>query len=324
MPTFSDVTSTFIAGLDKLAAYLTSMVSHLQNGDKQFRQHKDNLLDVPLTFSGLGAQAFGQAVERNIARSSQFQFKMDALALAANHLKAQIVSSNNNYDTYMAIPPGFYEFDEALNHYGYTELSVLTKMRDYVLGGIDMAQLLDAGPNNCYDWLGVERDLIIADMQSQHDKHVQQAEDLYQQQLKNEGQTDDPYFKQYRSNNILQEETYLSEAKFIVSGKLYQIIYDAITGWFSEIKPALESYDEETGMATAIGTVTVGELIWELNNAPGHAPVIIYQLPNGGLMVLVGNNSVNAQQVNEVIQDYISTNNLHGQNGQPIQITLMG
>jgi hypothetical protein len=65
-------------------------------------------------------------------------------------------------------------------------------------------------------------------------------------------------------------------------------------------------------------------LIWELNNAPGHAPVIIYQLPNGGLMVLVGNNSVNAQQVNEVIQDYISTNNLHGQNGQPIQITLMG
>src|SRR5437660_3867143 len=193
MPTFSDVTHTFTTGLDKLSAYLSVTVSRLQGGDKQFRQHKDELVGVPFTFSGLGANAFDQAVERNIARSSQFQFKMDALILATNHLKARISSSNDTYDTDMAIPPGLFEFDMALNHYGYTELSVLTKMRDYVLGGLDMALLLDAGPGTCYSWLGVERDIIIADIQSQHDKHVQQAQDLYKLQLRNEGQSEDPY-----------------------------------------------------------------------------------------------------------------------------------
>lgn len=324
MPTFDDVTNTFLTGLDKLTSYLPAMASHLQDEDKKFRQHKDDLLDVPLTFSGLGASAFGQAVERNIARSSQFQFKMNSLVLASSHLKAQIVSSNNTYDTDMAIPPGFYEYDEALNHYGYTELSVLTKMRDYVLAGLDMALLIDAGPSQCYGWLDVERDMIIADMQSQHDKNTQQAHSLYQTQLKNEGQPDDPYLKQNMNDSISREDSYLSEAKFIVSGKLYQQIHDAITGWFSEVTPALESYNEETGMATAINAVTVGEMVWELNNAPGHAPLIIYQLPGGGLMVLVGNNSVNAQQVNQAIQNYISANGLQGTNGQPLQITLMG
>lgn len=324
MPTFSDVTNTFTTGLDKLAAYLSVMVSHLQGGDKQFRQHKDDLVYYSLTFSGLGATAFGQAVERNIARSSQFQYKMDALTLATNHLKAQITSSNDKYDTDMAIPPGLDSFDLALNHYGYTELSVLNKMRDFVLSGVDMALLIDAGPGTCYSWLGTERDAIIADMQSQHDRNVGQAQDLYREQLRREGQTDDPYLKSNMNNNILQEDNYLSEAKFAVSGKLYQQIHDAITGWFSEVTPALESYNEETGMATAINVVTVGELIWELNNAPGHAPLIIYQTPNGGLMVLVGNNSINAQQINQALKDYIASNGLQGSNGQPVQITLMG
>lgn len=324
MPTFSDVTHTFLSGLDKLSAYLSVTVSRLQGGDKQFRQHKDDLVGVPFTFSGLGANAFDQAVERNIARSSQFQFKMDALILATNHLKAQITSSNDKYDTDMAIPPGLFEFDMALNHYGYTELSVLTKMRDYVLGGLDMALLLDAGPGTCYSWLGVERDIIIADIQSQHDKHVQQAQDLYKLQLRNEGQPEDPYLKSNMNTTIQQEDTYLSEAKFVVSGRLYQQIHDAISGWFSEVTPALESYNEETGMATAINAVTVGQLIWELNNTPGHPPLIIYQTPNGGLMVLVGNNSINSQQINQAIKNYISANGLQGSNGQPVQITLMG
>lgn len=324
MPTFSDVTSTFLTGLDKLAAYLPAMSSHLKDKDKQFRQHKDDLVDVPLTFSGLGASAFGLAVERNIARSSQYQFKMDSLTLATTHLKAQIVSSNDRYDTDMAIPPGLGGYDDALDHFGYTELSVLTKMRDYVLVGLDMAGIIDAGTSNCYSWLDVERDMIIADMQSKHDKNVQQAQDLYQRQLQNEGETSDPYFKQNMNTTIMQENAYLSDAKFAVSGKLYQQIHDAITGWFSEVMPALKSYNEEIGMATAINVVTVGQMVWELNNAPGHAPVVIYQLPNGGLMVLVGNNSVSASQVNQVIQNYISSNNLSGPNGQPVQITLMG
>jgi hypothetical protein len=279
MPTFDDATSTFISGLDKLSGYLPAMASHLQDEDKTFQQHKDDLVDVPLTFSGLGADAFAQAVERNITRSSQFQFKMSALALATSHLKAQIVASNNTYDTDMAIPPGFYSFDEALNHYGYTELSVLNKMRDYVLGGVDMSILIDAGPSQCYGWLDVERDMIISDMQSQHDNNVQQARNLYQEQLRRNGETSDPYFQQNMNNTISQEDSYLADAKFFVSGKLYQQIHDAITGWYNDVTPALESYNEETGMATAINAVTVGEMVWELNNAPGHAPVIIYQLP---------------------------------------------
>src|ERR1700753_29688 len=155
MPTFDDVTSSFITGLDKITAYIPEMISSFQKGDTTFRQHKQVLSGEACTnisFSGLGAQPFGTAVERNITRSGQYMFKMDAFNQATGHLKAQLVSSNHKYDAEMTMPPGYGTIDDALNRFGYTELSVLKKMRDYVLAGVDMSMAIDTGPSGFIGW----------------------------------------------------------------------------------------------------------------------------------------------------------------------------
>jgi hypothetical protein len=324
MPTFDDVTSTFIAGLDKITAYIPAVVSGLQKGDRTFSQHKQGLIGAGgtnITFSGLGAQAFGQAVERNIVRSGQYVFKIDAFNLATSHLKALIVSTNHKCDSYMAIPPGFGSDDDALGYYGYTELDVLTRMRDYVLVGVDMSIAIEVGPNGFIGSLGVMRDIIIADMQAKHDKSVSGDQDNYNHMLKREDRTDDPIMKHEMQTLITTADTHLQMAKSAVNGKLYEHIHDAVTSWFNVITPALASYVEEIGIATEVNVMTVGGLIQDLKNAPGGAPVIIYQTPNGGLMVAVGNGNVTADGIRLAIQAYIDANGLGGEH---VQITLMG
>ena len=163
--------------------------------------------------------------------------------------------------------------------------------------------------------LGDMRDTVKSTIKSRSQQIQDNITQQYNAHLKQTGVTDPTVIRSSdKSNpNIVTAQ----EKEVAALGEVDQIYnnhHDAFSGWYNEMAGLISDYKQTMTWTTATGTVTVGDLLQDMKNAP--APITIYRTSDGSLVVLVNDmsNGKNAQQnavlVQQAIAQYDTLNNI--------------
>ena len=220
----NDVTRTFTDGLKQIVDYIPKLVNKLGDGDKTFREQKDELTRYKPSFEGMGARAFALAVETNIKTGAGYHPMVDALSQNSSHLLTQITRSNDEANLKMSdtLKAARVESGQGLEHYGYSVWSTLTEMRDAALQSSDMNMVMDKGPGYFIGKLDAKKQDILNDIAAQH--------------LRKMSQFQDPKGADADSEKLL----YTLAQRGVEEVQSY--LEDAITTWVKEITGLLDSY----------------------------------------------------------------------------------
>lgn len=325
MTTFFDLTRSFDEGLSKITSFVPNVVSNFQNGDNTFRGRKNDLYDAyEVNFQGLGALAFANAVENNIEVASRLEQKLSEFVTASDHTSKQMHTWNQQYnDDISNFVPDFGE-ENGLAYYGLDWQDVKNQMRDGTLSSyIDFGFVIELGKGYLLGNLDQAKQGIASVIQYNHSQNMDNYQNTYNLLLGRNPSAKYDY-QQNLQQQQMQENSYFYEANRELT-QIYNNQHDAFSGWFDAMQSLLGTYDNQIAWAGATGEVSVGDILQDLLHAPNGSPLVIYQTPDGNLVVAVNtmNDGKTTQQnallVQQAIAEYESANGLTN-----VKVTVVG
>lgn len=284
-----DMVSSLIWSLQQMAADTQTCFNTQYNSEQSFFKGCTPLINNPsVPFNGLGAKAFANIVSVNDQRSQMLMAKTHDFYNATNNLVGQVEDLTNSYDNlYMS---------------GY-----LVDMGNY-------KAIIDRNNNSTYN---------SGAFDSSHTDVLSQLRDAFvNENLYNLDQVLDPNKAQstisYALGGMQSELVNQLWSRYdlgLTHDALTEYVHTLITNasnqffnWAMELRSALIDFNNEANAAAQIDKPTEADLIYELN-LPRNAntPVLIWQLPGGGLLVAVKGGT--QQQVEQAIDQYMKDYN---------------
>ena len=298
-----DMTNTFTSKLEQISQTLPPIIKALQQGDQKLQQAQQNLTDYQLSFAGLGADAFVKSVMTNIGRASLLQTKLEDFGLAADNAKKTIDYNNDLYEPDLNMPLNSGQYDvwnTAFWTFGYD--SVLDAVKYMKAGGIQYATLgavIDLGDSVILDNHEASKGDFLVELKKRYDEYKTDGLDAYQM------------------DNIKDDYSTCQQAISFI----WKQQHGAFKNWVGAIQAAVSVFSTEVDAATQLDTLTMGDLMMQMYNPQAaNASVIIWQTPDGGLIVLVKDGKGSPTQVAQAINNYRRQYHL----GAGTQVTIVG
>lgn len=317
MTTFFDLTRSFDEGLSKITSFVPKVVGNFQNGDNTFRGRKNDLVDAyAVNFQGLGALSFANAVENNIEVASRLEQKLSEFVTATDHTSKQMHSWNQQYDGDISnFVPMFSLDTDGLSYYGLDWQDVTNQLRDDTLSEyIDFGFVIELGKGNLLNNLDQAKQGIESIIQYKYSQNMGNYRHTYDQLVGS--RPDNKYeYQQIHDQQVIQENNNLYDANRVLN-QIYKNQHEAFSGWFDAMTSLISTYDNEIAWAGATGEVSVGDILQDLLHAPNGSPLVIYQTPDGNLVVAVNtmNDGKTTQQnallIQQAIAEYDRANGL--------------
>jgi hypothetical protein len=285
-----DIVSNLVWSLQQMAADTQTCFNGQYNSEQNFFNKCTQLINNPdIPFNGLGARAFANIFSVNDQRSQMLMAKTHDFYNATNNLAGQIEDLTNSYDNlntpdYLA---NLYEDDYTTTDPYHWHMQILGQLRDAFVNAnlYNLDRLLD--PNTA-------QSTISSSIDGLHSELVNQI-------YSNGGLTGDGDYG-FCSAYV---QTMITNAN------------NQFFNWAMELRSLLTGFNTEADAASQIDKPTEADLIYELN-LPRYAntPVLIWQLPNGGLLIAVKGGT--QQQVEQSIDQYMKDYNIP--KGTPVTI----
>lgn len=315
MASLHDFLSYFVSGLDDLCKQASDLHTTADNSAKTFYSTGEQLNG---SIEGKGADAFFNVFALNNQRCQLLIDKANDYYNAADALRKGLDEVTDPYDDYHNSKNGLmWRLDAGGEQYtNMTAREIWERLRTAFATNANLDNLINqstaaaaiSGP------LNAERDQILREI----DSHFREPEDSLNKTLKEVPDKDDPTHQ--NADNLLRQ---LQDQKSAAHSRVQTIVNDLQTNleeWSLSLTALVQTFINEVNTAAKIDKYTISDLIYEAN-LPQNAntPVIIEQLPNGGLLVLVKGG--NKEQVEGDIQQFLHD---HGYSGQNPSITLIG
>jgi hypothetical protein len=273
--------------------------------------------DTTLVFQGLGARAFENLSTLNEGHSMEVNAKLHDFYNASNNLAGEIESLTKPYelgnirydnDGGGGFPnPVIYQFVGSLSYD-----DILHKLMGGLLSTTSIDALLNPGSLPATIAAGTQVGL------NQMNNMIEEAFQGRLNPLRRELAAD-PGNKSYWQGRIDELTQEYHTSLEIVQG-LTTNMNSQLEQWGLALNGLAMQYAQEIAAAAKIDQPTVADFLYESTLPPyAHQDVLIWQLPGGGLFILVKGGDSGADE--QIIKNYLAR---YGQPGSAPQVTIMG
>lgn len=330
-PPISTVPNALAGSLAQLLQPWTDALNDLSSSAKQnlqmcnqslttFQNHGKALIgDTTLSFQGLGAKAFANLSTLNEGHSMLINAKIHDFYNASSNLLSEIQGLTSQYE----VGNGRYENDggggfpnptiyQFVGNMTYDD--ILHTLMDGFLTTTAVDSLMDPSTiqGSVHSGVQVGLNKMISKINTSY-----QTNPLKQEltQHPDELNKDNGYWKG-RLDQLTQE--YHTSIQ-IVQG-LAKNMETQLDAWAFGLYELAKQYAQEVTDAAQINRPTVSDFIYESSQPTfANAPVLIWQLPNGGLYIMVKGGDAGKDE--QLIKDYLAQ---YGQDGKAPPVTIMG
>lgn len=330
MATLHNLVDQYLDGLNQLAKLAGGAVSDYTTSNTTFGNTADKLnqdsqqWNISVPFQGLGADAFNKAVKANQARAEILIAKLGDFQVACENTSKAVETATDEADDLS----NYYLFgwqDQAAeefllyNHgsYEFVEKLILEKLIDSVVTSTTLDRMLTPANAPSDITNGLESGAYALKETARYWMFEKEQRFL-----------DSPVGKQALENGGTQGVENMPDYKQITEDynetcslidELKGRVFDGISSWALNMQTYTENCLEDMYAASALNMPTLGDMITLLNTTYKNQSVVIWQTPNGGLLVIVNGSNANSAQVEADVQQYMLEHHLKN-----APITLVG
>lgn len=317
----ADLVQPWVDALNDLSSSASNNLKLCNDSLTTFQNNCKVLVgDNTMTFQGLGAQAFENAYTLNEGHSMLVNAKIHDFYNASHNLVGEVQNLASQYE----LGTGIYYNDGSDNFPNPTIYDFVGSM-DYddilrvLMDGFLTTTSIDAilKPNSISGTISAGTQIGLNQMTKKIDANYQTMLDplTTQRNQYSKGDNDYNYF-QGRIDELNQRH---QTAHLIVQG-LTTNMNTQLETWAVALYGLAQQYLQEVLDAGQIDKPTISDYIYE-STLPAYAGqnVLIWQLPNGGLFIMIKGGDPNADE--QIIKNYLA---LYGQQGQTPNVTIMG
>lgn len=329
MANLHNLVEQYLDGLNHLDKLAGDAISDYTASNKTFGNTADKLRqnsqrwDISVPFQGLGADAFYQAVKANQTRAGILIAKLNDFQVACENTSKAIESATkegddlSNYYLHGWQDEAAADFLHDDGRHGFVEKLILDTLIDSVVTNTTLDRMLN--PSNAASDIetGLESGAYALKQEARSTMFEKEQRfcdsDAGKQILETygtKGLENQPAYKQIT-------EDYNETCSLI--DELKSRVFDGISAWALNMQTYTESGLEDFDAAAALNMPTLGDMITLLNTTYKNQSVVIWQTPNGGLLVMVNGSHVSASQVEADIEQYMLAHKLKN-----APITLVG
>lgn len=329
MAKLRNLVEQYLDGLDQLSKLVGQGISDYTTSNTTFGNTADKLhqnsqqWNIGIAFQGLGANAFFNAVKANQARAGVLIAKLTDFQVACTNTSKAVDGATatcddlSNYWLHSWADP--YAEDFLLynaGHYEFVESNILEHLIDTFVKNTTLDRLLN--PANA-----------PADIQSGLELGAYELVQIARIRMfqKQQDICNDPQYKEIVSTNptdienvqAYKQVTLDYNATCELINELKGRVFNGISTWVVDMQTFTESCLQDYYAASALNMPTLGDMLTLLNTTYKNQSVVIWQTPNGGLLVMVNGSNVSSSQVEADIQQYMLEHKLSN-----APITLLG
>lgn len=314
----SELLQPWVSALNEMSAVAQKNLQLCNQSLTTFQNNCKALTgDMTLSFQGLGARAFENLATLNEGHSMEVNAKIHDFYNASNNLTGEIQSLTNQYelgnmryenDGGSLFPnPVIYQFVGSLSYD-----DILRKLMEGFLSTTSVDALLD--PGRIYATITAGTQVGLNQMTTMIDEAFQGYLNPLKRAL-----TADPGNKSYWQGRIDELTQEYHTSLEIVQG-LTTNMNNELGKWGLALNGLAMQYAQEIADAAKIDQPTVADFLYESTLPPyAHQNVLIWQLPAGGLFIMVKGGDPGADE--QIIKNYLAR---YGQPGSPPRVTIMG